>query len=248
MQRLVSLSTVLFLGLASALLLLTAGCNRAKRADNPEPNTPVIQQGAQSARSGRLVDEQNLPGDEETDQATAGEAEDSGAETEAGSSDDEEESAAGEDQQNGDDEGDESVDGNDDGNGGEEGGGEGTEPGEEPEPSEPGEETGGEEGNEEETEPPAPNPDIDAAAIYQAAMCGDCHGGELDGTQRGPSLKNLDKYWDAVELGQFLKSPAFYSEGNRRLIDLAHQYNIAMPPLHRSDDEIYALAHWLLNQ
>jgi cytochrome c551/c552 len=246
MPRLVSLITVLLLGLASALLLLTAGCNRAKQADNSEQSTPVAQQGAQSARSGRLVDEQNLPGGEEGDQATAGEAQESGTEAEAGSSDEEDEAAEGEDQQNGDDEGDESVDENGDGSGEDEGG-EGTQPGEEPEPSEPGDETDGEEGNEED-EPPAPNPDIDAAAIYQAAMCADCHGGELDGTQRGPSLKNLDKYWDAVELGQFLKSPAYYSEGNQRLIDLAHQYNIAMPPLHRSDDEIYALAHWLLNQ
>jgi len=237
---------MLFPCLAGLALLLAGGCTCARQADNSETKAPVVQQGAQSARSGaQLVDDQDLPGDQEANQAGADQGDDSGEEEEASDDGGNDGSTEGEDQQNGDDE-DGAVDENGDG-GGNQNGEEETDPGEEAEPPETGDGAGGDEGNGEESEPPAPNPDIDAAAIYQAAMCGNCHGEELDGTQRGPSLKNLDEYWDAVNLAQFLKSPAYYSEGNRRLIEMAHQYNIAMPPLHRNDEEIYALAYWLIN-
>jgi len=237
--------------LLTLLLFVGSGCNRTSQTDNADQTSAAPAQGVQSARSSAsLADQRDLPGNGETRQEADGDdgdgaaaesddSEDNGDEDVQGDQEDEngEEAAEGE-------EGDESA-GEDEGNGGDEGGEEAG-PEDEDQQPETGDESGEDNGGEEAEPPRQPDPSIDAAAIYRIARCGQCHGDEFEGTQSGPPLLNMGDYWNADDLALFLRSPMTYVEGNQRLINMGRNYPVIMPPTHRNDEELFALAWWLI--
>lgn len=223
-----------------------SGCNRAGQADDSDQVSPPPAQGAQSARSGAsLLDERDVVGGDEA-QAEPGREDDAEAEEEAPAGAEDEEAGEDNEDQAGDGTADEEDDDEsaDEDDGGNDGGGE-ADPGDEEQP-ETGNGDGDEGDGEQEEAPREPDPNIDAAAIYKSALCGQCHGDDYLGTPSGPSLLNMGDYWNAENLAQFLKSPMRYSEGNRRLVEIGRRYPVLMPPTHRNDEELFALAWWLI--
>ncbi|MBN2081595.1 cytochrome c [bacterium] len=93
---------------------------------------------------------------------------------------------------------------------------------------------------------PAPDPNIDVPELYRTKNCASCHGDNQEGTKLGPPLAGLDRYWEVKELEGFLQSPAYYLEGNKRLVDVGRTYNLLMPPSHMTRPQRYAMAYWLL--
>ncbi len=86
-------------------------------------------------------------------------------------------------------------------------------------------------------------------ALFRVAQCGDCHGTDLAGTERGPSLKGLAKNWQQDTLAAFLGDPQTVISKDARLAALDMSYSEEMPGCpDLSDIQRGALASWLLTR
>ncbi len=75
-----------------------------------------------------------------------------------------------------------------------------------------------------------------------------CHGTNLEGSGRGPSLANVSDNWEKAELIKYFKNPkAFLSEP--RMAILKDKYDKEMPAQEKmSHEELDALAEYLLHR
>ncbi len=83
--------------------------------------------------------------------------------------------------------------------------------------------------------------------VYKDSGCIRCHGIDLKGGDRGPTLLYLSDYWEQEELVEFLKNPSRYKEDVPRLDQLSQQYREAMPSVVISEEDRKKLSEFLLN-
>lgn len=82
---------------------------------------------------------------------------------------------------------------------------------------------------------------------YEAFKCWDCHGKDLTGTDKGPTLRATAGHWTADALVQFLAHPDSVRDGDARLQQLAAAYApIAMPGYDIPRPPLRELAHYLI--
>jgi len=67
------------------------------------------------------------------------------------------------------------------------------------------------------------------SALFRVARFGDCHGGDLAGTDGAPSLLGLAANWQRDALAEFLNDPAPVMAKDARLAALDLTYSAEMP-------------------
>jgi mono/diheme cytochrome c family protein len=87
---------------------------------------------------------------------------------------------------------------------------------------------------------------VDGFLVYKEVNCTMCHGADRSGSTMAPALTGLNAYWDVGKLSQYLRDPEGYSAKDPRLSEQDQQYAMQMPPFEGSDEELAALAAWLL--
>lgn len=92
----------------------------------------------------------------------------------------------------------------------------------------------------------APAGEVDGFMVYKEVNCTMCHGADRAGTTMAPALTGLEAYWDVEKLSQYLRDPETYAANDARLKDQDEQYDMQMPDFEGSDEELAALAAWLL--
>lgn len=94
---------------------------------------------------------------------------------------------------------------------------------------------------------PAPALVSAGSEAYRVNACGICHGREREGTELGPPLRNLARFWSAERLQAFLKEPESFRTSSERMAQLAELYPADMPGLPAATaEELTALAAYLL--
>jgi cytochrome c2 len=57
--------------------------------------------------------------------------------------------------------------------------------------------------------------ELTAEQLIKNFGCVNCHGGDLSGTNMGPSLKNLSEHWGKESLIAYLRNPTAYMDNDR---------------------------------
>jgi len=87
-----------------------------------------------------------------------------------------------------------------------------------------------------------------AAEIMAVSRCTSCHGDALEGSDRGPSLSNLQASWQQAALADFFLDPAAAAATNPRLHIFQTMYGSTMPSYaHLTPEHRATLAAWLLD-
>ncbi|MCC7478757.1 cytochrome c [bacterium] len=94
----------------------------------------------------------------------------------------------------------------------------------------------------------APRTMLTAEELYKSGNCGMCHGQDQNGTPLGPPLRDLKANWDVPKLVAYFKDPAGYAANDPRLSANKGKYSVPMPPQRFPDNELSALAEWLLEK
>lgn len=89
---------------------------------------------------------------------------------------------------------------------------------------------------------------ISAESILANNRCYICHGQDLNGTGRAPSLLMVAKNWNKGNLISYLQNPQAFMN-NERMLVLQERYSGKMPAQENlSEEELNILAEYLLNR
>jgi len=87
-----------------------------------------------------------------------------------------------------------------------------------------------------------------AQEIVEVSRCTSCHGENLEGSEKAPSLANLQANWDRSSLAAFLADPEAARAKNPRLQIFDTMYGSPMPSYdHLTLAHRTTLAAWLLD-
>jgi mono/diheme cytochrome c family protein len=81
---------------------------------------------------------------------------------------------------------------------------------------------------------------------YTAGNCSMCHGANREGGKLGPALAKLSVNWDKDKLVRYLADPEGYKAQDSRLSADAKKYPMNMPRPRLTDEQLAALAAWLM--
>jgi len=88
----------------------------------------------------------------------------------------------------------------------------------------------------------ADGPPVDREAegyrTYVNLRCLRCHGPDLAGTHKAPTLAGLERNWERERLMAFLRDPRGFEDRDPRLGALARKYEAHMMPPYDLDDQI----------
>lgn len=106
-----------------------------------------------------------------------------------------------------------------------------------------------ESGYENQTETQTQSAEPDGLALITRSGCASCHGSDLKGTQVGPSLLSVKKYWSRDGLINYLRNPSSYN-GDDRFEEYKSIYkNVIMPSYSNIEvKDLGRIADYLLNQ
>jgi len=91
------------------------------------------------------------------------------------------------------------------------------------------------------------NISTDVVSLMNRSKCTSCHGGDLKGTAKGPSIVGVQKYWSRDQLINYLRNPKSYS-GEDRFKEYMKKYNSFMPSFEEIDvKELGKIADYILN-
>ncbi|HSD64273.1 MAG TPA: cytochrome c [Ignavibacteriaceae bacterium] len=91
--------------------------------------------------------------------------------------------------------------------------------------------------------------DITPAELIDRLGCKNCHGNDLAGTNRAPSLTNLKQYWSKDQLTNYLRNPSSFMSSDRFQEYQKKYPDMAMPSFNNIDvKELGKVAEYLLNQ
>jgi cytochrome c553 len=95
--------------------------------------------------------------------------------------------------------------------------------------------------------PADPGPILDPEVAYRKRTCYRCHGADLGGTEIGPPLAGLERYWTLEQLADYIRDPAPFHQSDPRIRGLVQAYNGRLMKGYPLDDaELRSLAAWLL--
>ena len=85
--------------------------------------------------------------------------------------------------------------------------------------------------------------------LYASWGCATCHGSSLEGTEKGPELTGLSKYWSKEELVTYMRNTAAFID-NKRMIKFQDQYKQYIMPSYDTLNvkELHVMADYLLKQ
>ena len=88
-----------------------------------------------------------------------------------------------------------------------------------------------------------------AEQLYSTLGCVSCHGSDMEGTEKGPELKNLDEYWTRDYLVMYLNNTTAYMD-SARMVKYQEEYKgYIMPSFDTVDvDQLQMLADYLIKQ
>ena len=85
--------------------------------------------------------------------------------------------------------------------------------------------------------------------LYSSLGCASCHGTDMEGTEKGPELKDLDEYWTRDKLVTYLNNTTAFIDSARMV---KYQNKYAGFIMHSYDtvdvDQLQKLAEYLLKQ
>jgi len=85
-------------------------------------------------------------------------------------------------------------------------------------------------------------------AVYESEACPQCHGLDLRGTERGPSLTAVGSLWRREELKKYIANPPAYLEHDERLRSMRGRYPVEMPVLRIDEGRLDELVEFLLKE
>jgi len=89
--------------------------------------------------------------------------------------------------------------------------------------------------------------DISGADLIARIGCINCHGNELAGTEKGPSLAEVKKYWSRDQLINYLRNPNSFMSSERFQDYKAKYPNVIMPSYTNIDvKDLGKIAEYLL--
>ncbi len=74
----------------------------------------------------------------------------------------------------------------------------------------------------------------DVVSIMQTQKCFQCHGDNLRGTEKGPSLYGIQKYWSRDKLINYFRNPTSYASAER-FEEYKKKYKEFMPSFEEVD-------------
>lgn len=77
----------------------------------------------------------------------------------------------------------------------------------------------------------------EVSQIMDDLSCYDCHGDKLEGTDLGPSLIGVGKYWNRSELINYFRNPSSY-RGDDRFDEYRKKYQMDMTSFNEIDVKI----------
>lgn len=80
--------------------------------------------------------------------------------------------------------------------------------------------------------------DAPGYTLYQRLICHRCHGGDLGGTAKAPSLRGLAQHYDAGRLSQYLQDPGRLQDSDPRLRELTQRYTQFEMPSYTAVDTL----------
>ena len=83
---------------------------------------------------------------------------------------------------------------------------------------------------------------------YESEACPQCHGLDMRGTERGPSLLDVPSVWQAQELKAYVADPPAYVEHNERLQAMKAHYPVPMPRLRIDARHLDEIVQFLMTQ
>ena len=88
-----------------------------------------------------------------------------------------------------------------------------------------------------------------APELISRLGCVNCHGSDLNGTQKGPNLKNISQYWSRDKLINYLRNPSSFMS-SARFKEYQEQFpNTIMPSFGNIDvKELGKIADYLLKK
>jgi mono/diheme cytochrome c family protein len=84
-------------------------------------------------------------------------------------------------------------------------------------------------------------------ALYRLQGCHTCHGQGAQGLPTAPALRNLSELWDREALIEYFANPRAFVEGDQRLGAMRGRFNVEMPAIVGTPDELGALADYVLS-
>ena len=66
-------------------------------------------------------------------------------------------------------------------------------------------------------------------SLYTSMGCATCHGVNLEGTEKGPELTGLSKYWSRDDLVKYMRNTAAFMD-DKRMIKFQDQYKKYIMP------------------
>jgi mono/diheme cytochrome c family protein len=89
---------------------------------------------------------------------------------------------------------------------------------------------------------------LNAEDILSSNRCLTCHGKDLNGSGRAPSLLNVAENWKKDNLISYLQNPQAFLN-NERMLVLKEKYNTQMPAQDNlSTEELNIVAEYLINK
>ena len=89
--------------------------------------------------------------------------------------------------------------------------------------------------------------DISGADLIARIGCINCHGNDLAGTEKGPSLVDIKKYWSRGQLINYLRNPNSFMSSERFQDYKAKYSNVIMPSYTNIDvKDLGKIAEYLL--
>ncbi len=82
--------------------------------------------------------------------------------------------------------------------------------------------------------------------VYDTQACERCHGELREGQRTAPPLTGLAPHWDEEGLIGYLRNPDEVRGHHARLLQLGDTYSLKMPAIRGSDEDLSALARYLL--
>jgi len=83
---------------------------------------------------------------------------------------------------------------------------------------------------------------------YESEACPQCHGLDMKGTERGPSLLEVPSVWQSQELRAYIADPPAYVEHSERLQALKARYAVPMPRLRIDARHLDEIVQFLMTQ
>ncbi len=95
----------------------------------------------------------------------------------------------------------------------------------------------------------AANENMSPVELINKLGCRNCHGQDLAGTEKAPSLAGINKYWSKDQLTNYLRNPSSFMD-SERFQEYRQQYpNMVMPSFNNINvQELGKISEYLLSQ